>query len=179
MVRIPTKADIRSNPKRTNLSFVCNFFFWGFYDTVDHGDKLTSTSTKSYTYDGDGRTATVTSGGATTSLSYDYESRLTSLAYSGGSTYTYSYNGLDTRVGKNEGTAQTYRRDGVDVTSPVLSDGISHFTPGVSQHTTATTFNHTDQLGSNVASSRGGDAAPLIEPDVRISRIRLTRGPFT
>ena len=116
--------------------------------TVDNGDKLTSTSTKSYTYDADGRTSTVISSSGTTTLNYDYEGRLTSIVNPSGSTYTYTYNGLDTRVGKNEGTSQTFRRDGVDVTSPVLSDGIGHFTPGVSERTTATTFYHADRLGS-------------------------------
>ena len=116
--------------------------------TVDNGDKLTSTSTKSYTYDADGRTKTVVSSAGTTTLNYDYEGRVTSIANPSGSTYTYSYNGLDTRVGKNEGTSQTFRRDGVDVTSPVLSDGVGHFTPGISEHTSATTFNHADRLGS-------------------------------
>ena len=67
----------------------------------------------------------------------------------GCTTFTYSYNGLDTRIGKNEGTSQTYQRDGVDVTSPVLSDGVGHFTPGVSEHvSSATTFNHPDRLGT-------------------------------
>lgn len=61
---------------------------------MDSGDKLTSTSTKSYTYDADDRSKTVTSGIATTTLNYDYEGRVTSIVNPGGSTYTYTYNGL-------------------------------------------------------------------------------------
>ena len=91
----------------------------------------------------------MTSSAGTTSPNYDYESRITSINYPGGSTVTYTYNGLDTRVGKNEGTSQTFQRDGTGVTAPVLSDGLSHFTPGVSQHASgATTFTHADRLGS-------------------------------
>ncbi len=77
--------------------------------TVDNGDKLTSTSTKSYTYASDGRTKTVVSSAGTTTLNYDYEGQVTSITNPSGSTYTYTYNGLDTRVGKNEGTSQTPR----------------------------------------------------------------------
>jgi YD repeat-containing protein len=52
------------------------------------------------TYDAAGRTTAVVSGGNTTSLSYDYEDRVTGITYQGGATNSFTYNGLDTRVGK-------------------------------------------------------------------------------
>jgi YD repeat-containing protein len=106
---------------------------------VDDGDKLTSivnggVTVKSYTYDAAGRTKTVTSSSGTTTLSYDYEDRVTGITYPSLATNSFTYNGLDTRVGKvdSSGTA-TYKRDGADVTDPVLSDGSALYTPGVSR----------------------------------------------
>ena len=43
---------------------------------------------------------------------------------------TYTYNGFDTRVGKN-GT--TYHRDGTGVTAPLISDSNATYTPGISE----------------------------------------------
>ena len=71
---------------------------------------------------------------------------------------SFTYNGLDTRVGKvdSSGTA-TYRRDGAGVTASVLSDGSAVYTPGVSQRrNNATTFDLADRLGT---AGRQTDAA--------------------
>ena len=80
----------------------------------------------------------------TTSLAYDYEGRVTGITYPNSSTNSFTYNGLDTRVGKvdSAGTA-TYKRDGAGVTAPVLSDGSAAYTPGLSQRVSSTsTFFH-------------------------------------
>lgn len=94
----------------------------------------------------------------TTSLSYDYESRVTSITYPSLSTNTFIYNGLDTRVGKTDSSGtKTFRRDGAYVTDPVLSDGASTFTPGVSVRTgTTSRFQHADRLGSFVRQTNAG-----------------------
>src|SRR5437016_816664 len=99
--------------------------------TVDNGDKLTSTSSKTYPYDAAGRTTAVTVGGASTTLAYDYENRVTSITYPSSATNTFNYNALDTRVGKvdSAGTA-SYKRDGVEVTDPVINDAGASYTPG-------------------------------------------------
>jgi RHS repeat-associated protein len=48
----------------------------------------------------------------------------------------------------SSGTA-TYKRDGADVTDPVLSDGSALYTPGVSERRGSTTkFDHQDYLGT-------------------------------
>ncbi len=45
-------------------------------------------------------------------------------------TKSMTYNGLDTRVGMTDSTgSRTFRRAGIGVTSPVLSDGSASFTP--------------------------------------------------
>jgi RHS repeat-associated protein len=66
-----------------------------------------------------------------------------------------TYNGLDTRVGKvDSGGTFTYKRDGVDVTDPVLSDSAASYTPGVSERRSGTSkFYHGERQGSNVAES--------------------------
>ncbi len=38
--------------------------------------------------------------GGTTSLTYDYEGRVTGITYPSAATNSFTYNGLDTRVGK-------------------------------------------------------------------------------
>ena len=122
---------------------------------MDDGDKLTSiaqggTTVKSYTYDAAGRTKTVVTSAGTTTLTYDYESRVTGITYPSSATNSFSYNGLDARVGKvDSGGTATYRRDGAGVTASVLSDGGAVYTPGVSQRRGgATTYDLADRLGT-------------------------------
>ena len=85
----------------------------------------------------------------TTSLTYDFESRVKSISGPGVSN-SFAYNGLDARVGKvDSGGTATYRRDGADVLAPVLGDGSAVYTPGVSQRRAgATTFDLSDRLGT-------------------------------
>ena len=45
-----------------------------------------------FTYDELGRTKSVTSGGQTTTLGYDFEDRLTSIVHPGGAVSNYPYN---------------------------------------------------------------------------------------
>lgn len=118
--------------------------------TYDDGDKLTSTSSKTYTYDAAGRTKTVVSGGNTTTLTYDYEDRVTGITYPGGGTNSFTYNGLDTRVGKVDSVGTfTYKRDGVDVTDPVINDAAASYTPGISEHRGGNSkFYHGERQGS-------------------------------
>ncbi len=84
--------------------------------SVDSGDKLTQVSvsgvpTKTFGYDGAGRTTSIQTSSGTTSFTYDFESRVTGITYPNSSTNSFTYNGLDTRVGKTDsaGTA-TFRR---------------------------------------------------------------------
>ena len=121
---------------------------------IDDGDKLTAVTqggatVKSYGYDAAGRTTSVASSAGTTTLAYDYEGRVTSISGPGVSN-SFTYNGLDTRVGKvDSGGTSAYRRDGADVTDDVLSDGSAVYTPGVSQRRSgATTYDLHDQLGT-------------------------------
>jgi RHS repeat-associated protein len=136
---------------------------------VDDADKLTSitvggSAVKTYSYDTAGRTTSVVTSAGTTSLTYDYESRITQITYPSSATNTFTYNGLDTRVGKVDSVGTfTYKRDGDYVTAPVLEDGASKFTPGVSDRRgSSTRFYHHDRMGSvlrHTSSSQGSTAS--------------------
>ncbi|MBI3722255.1 MAG: RHS repeat-associated core domain-containing protein, partial [Fimbriimonas ginsengisoli] len=82
---------------------------------------------------------------------YDYEDRITSITYPSTATNTFTYNGLDTRVGKVDSAGtKTYKRDGAGVTDAVLSDGAANYTPGVSERRSgASKFYHSDRMGTD------------------------------
>jgi RHS repeat-associated protein len=83
-----------------------------------------------FAYDAAGRTTGIVRSSGTTAFSYDYESRVTSITKPGMVTNTFSYNGLDTRVGMTDSSgSKSFKRNGVYVTDPVLSDGTANFTP--------------------------------------------------
>ncbi|HSI72277.1 MAG TPA: polymorphic toxin-type HINT domain-containing protein, partial [Fimbriimonas sp.] len=137
----------------------------------DDGDKLTAitrgTSTlKSFDYDAAGRTTSITTSAGTTSLGYDYEGRITGITYPNSSTNSFGYNGLDTRVSKSDSNGNaSYRRDGADVTSPILSDSTSTYTTGISVRTGSTsTFQHADWIGTNF---RQSDASQTVSSSLR------------
>ncbi|MCZ7581570.1 MAG: hypothetical protein M5U21_12245 [Fimbriimonadaceae bacterium] len=106
--------------------------------------KIGQQTVKEFTYDSAGRTTAVETSAGTTSLAYDYESRVTGITYPNQSTNSFTYNGLDTRVGMSDsGGSKTFLRDGVSVTSPVLSDGSATYTPAISERrSSTTTFYH-------------------------------------
>ncbi|HLO98714.1 MAG TPA: RHS repeat-associated core domain-containing protein [Fimbriimonas sp.] len=111
--------------------------------SYDDGDKMLTAGAKSYTYDAAGRTTAVTVGANTTNVTYDYESRISTVSGPGISG-SYTYNGLDTRVSKIENSvSQTFARDGVGVTAPVLRDSSASYTPGIAERRgSSTTFLH-------------------------------------
>jgi len=115
----------------------------------DNGDKLLSVTggsdPRTFTYDAAGRTTGIVRGSGTTAFTYDYEGRVTQVTRPGMVTNTATYNGLDTRVTKiDSGGAKTFKRAGVGVTAPVLSDGAATYTPGTSERRsgTSTFFNN-------------------------------------
>jgi RHS repeat-associated protein len=112
------------------------------YDDADklQDIKIGGVTQKSYGYDAAGRTTSVVTGAGTTTLAYDYEGRVTTITYPSTATNTFQYNGLSARTRKvdSAGTAN-YLRNGVTVTSPVLSDSSATYTPGVSERRSGTT----------------------------------------
>ncbi|MBX3114550.1 MAG: RHS repeat protein [Fimbriimonadaceae bacterium] len=129
--------------------------------TYDNADKLTAitggSDARTFTYDAAGRTTGIVRGSGTTAFSYDYESRVTSITKPGMTTNTFTYNGLDTRVGMTDsGGSKTFKRSGVGVTAPVLSDGTANFTPsGEKRGSTKTTF-HSALKNSDIQTNSSG-----------------------
>jgi RHS repeat-associated protein len=128
----------------------------------DDADKLTSitrggSTIKSFTYDAAGRTTEVTVGANTTEFDYDYEDRLVTITYPNLSTNTFTYNAHHARASKVDSSGtQTYMRDGISVTSPVLSDSVANYTPRISERRASTTkYFHSDQLGSTERLTNG------------------------
>jgi len=81
-------------------------------------------SSKTYGYDNAGNVTSVVSGGVTTSLTWDAEERLKTVAVGGTTTQTNTYNGIGQRTKKVEGANTftfTLQDDAID--SDVLSDG--------------------------------------------------------
>ena len=126
----------------------------------------------------------MTANDQTTTIAYDYENRITQITYPGGATNAFSYNGLDTRVGKvDSGGTKTYQRDGAEVTDDVLSDGASTYTPGISVRSSgATTFQHGDRLGTFSLQTNAAQATSATRQygafGVLLSSTRTSAGPF-
>lgn len=130
----------------------------------DAGDKLQNVQRnagagnlllKTYQYDLAGRTTQVTNQvtGVSTSLTYDYEDRISTISTPGMTTNSYAYNALDARVAKTDsGGVFAFLRDGGASTDAVLSDGQNSYVPGVSRHSSGGTVTyHQNRIGSNSA----------------------------
>src|SRR5947209_2657675 len=102
--------------------------------SYDPGDKLLTAGSKTFQYDAAGRTTSISTPLGTEQLTYDYENRIIGISYSGGASNSFTYNGLDARVGKvdSKGTF-AFKRDGAEVTDAVLSDGAANYTPEISE----------------------------------------------
>ena len=135
----------------------------------DDADKLTSlikpNGTANYGYDSCGRLTSVT-GIYSRTYSWNYADRLTSFTNSGNVT-SYTYNGFGARVSKTGSIGnRNYKRDGVGVTAPVLSDSISTSVPGIAEKANSITSTiHTDNIGSTKALSTSGSVTDTMTYD--------------
>lgn len=124
--------------------------------SYDGADKLISrtwlapvSATWNYVYDLAGRLTSIQTPQGNTTLAYNFDDKATSIIGQGFAVY-YNYNAAGARVLKSgTGGPKTYLRNGVDVTSPVISDGQSAFLPGFSERSGSNTKAlHTDRMGS-------------------------------
>ncbi|MEI7986782.1 MAG: RHS repeat-associated core domain-containing protein, partial [Armatimonadota bacterium] len=150
--------------------------------TYDDGDKMLTAGSKSYEYDAAGRTTSVTNGSNVTNLTYDYESRLSSLSGPGISG-SYSYNGLDARVSKIENSvSNTFVRDGIGVTAPVIRDTDAAYTSGVSERRgSVSTFNFSGLKNAELQTSATGATTSTRQHDAYgavVSSTGTWSGPF-
>jgi len=85
----------------------------------------------------------------TTTIAYDYESRITQIHLPDTSTNTFTYNALDTRVGKVDSGGTKTSRPRRGVTDDVLSDE-PRLHAGISgEELGSTKFAHGDRLGTS------------------------------
>src|ERR1700722_6126116 len=122
------------------------------FDAANRVTSVTSgdSSVVYYSYDNANRVTKVVSGANTTSLSYDYENRISGITYPSCSTNSFAYNSNDLRVQKVDSSGtRNYITDGDSPAAPVLSDGLATYTPGLSERRSSTSaFYHGDALGS-------------------------------
>ena len=152
-----------ANGNRTSKQSTVGGLETYLYDNADKLQSVTrSSGTTNYTYDYCGRPTNIGS----RVLTWDYEDRL--LTYSGNSqAASYGYNGVGSRVSTSgTGGSRTYKRNGVGVTAPVLSDGVSTMVPGIAESAGGQTNTiHTDRLGSMKALSNGANVTDTAEFD--------------
>jgi len=153
-------------------------------NTYGTHDQLLTSGSKSYGYDSNGNCTSVTVGTSVTSISYDYENRVTGITYPSSATNSFSYNGNDLRMQKvdSAGTAN-YLCDGTTPASAVLKDGAAVYTPGLSEHRgTTSKFYHGDALGSTrgiTSSSQAVTDSVLYDGfGMTVSRTGTTPTPF-
>src|SRR5207253_1853276 len=117
----------------------------------------------------DGNLTSVTSGGQTTSLEWDYNDRLKKITYPSAATNTFQTNDLGQRVSKTDsGGTTSYLFDGQEANWAVLSDSRADYTRGGGSGTTIRVW-----LGSSAAIPSGVTAAPAGE------HYRNSPGPLT
>ena len=98
---------------------------------------------------------------------WDFEDRLASISGGGVPSTTYGYNGVGSRVSKsNTQGSRTYKRNGVGVTAPVLSDGVATMVPGISEKSGGVTSTILpDRMGSMKGLSSAGAVTETAEFD--------------
>ena len=122
-------------------------------------NELTSTPTTTYTYDNDGNTLTKVVGSNTTSYSWDFENRLSSVTLPGsGGTVAFKYDPLGRRIYKSSSsTTSIYAYDGdnlVEETNAAgavvarYSDGLNIDEPLAMLRSAATSYYNADGLGT-------------------------------
>ena len=93
--------------------------------TVNFSNELTATSNASYTYDSNGNTTSKTDSTGTTSYSWDYENRLSSVTLpNSGGTVTFKYDPLGRRIYKSSTSGSSvYAYDGDNLVEETNSSG--------------------------------------------------------
>ena len=76
--------------------------------TPGAGNELTNSPGVTYTFDNNGNTISATTTSGTTTYTYDYENRLTSVDQNGTVVATYTYNALGQRIGVDDSGTQTW-----------------------------------------------------------------------
>ncbi len=130
-------------------------------------NQLTSSSVATYTYDDNGNTTSKTDSTGTTSYTWDFENRLTSVTLPGtGGTVNFAYDPFGRRIEKIAPTSGTtvYAYDGDNVTEELGGGGnlLAHYTQGsgidqplATSGTGGSYYYHPDGLGSITSLTNG------------------------
>jgi len=94
--------------------------------TTNASNELTGTSNASYTYDSNGNTLTKTVGSDTTTYTWDFENRLTSVTLPGsGGTVSFKYDPFGRRIGKiSPTTTSIFAYDGPSLVEEANGSGV-------------------------------------------------------
>ena len=137
--------------------------------TTNASNEMTANSNASYTYDSNGNTLTKTVGSNTTSYTWDYENRLTSVTLPGsGGTVTFKYDPMGRRIEKaTSSTTSIFAYDGENLIEETNSSGavVARYTqtqnidePVAMLRSSTTSFYQADGLGSVTSLSNGAGA---------------------
>jgi RHS repeat-associated protein len=114
-------------------------------------NELTSTPSASYTYDNDGNTLTKMASSSTTSYTWDYENRLTSVVLPGsGGTATFKYDPFGRRIQK------TFTQGSTTTTTNYVYDGNNSVQDVDQNGNLLARYTETLTIDEPVAESRGG-----------------------
>jgi RHS repeat-associated protein len=115
--------------------------------TTNASNELTATSNASYTYDSNGNTLTKTVGSNTTSYTWDYENRMTSVTLpSSGGAVTFKYDPLGRRIEKiSPTTTSVFAYDGENLIEETNSSGA-----------VVARYSQTENIDEPLAMLRGG-----------------------
>jgi RHS repeat-associated protein len=135
--------------------------------TTNASNELTATSNASYTYDSNGNTLTKTVGSNTTSYSWDFENRLTSVTLPGsGGTVSFKYDPMGRRIYKavSSGGTSVFVYDGDNLVEETNSSGtvVARYSQGqgvdeplAMLRSNATSYYQADGLGSVTSLTNG------------------------
>jgi RHS repeat-associated protein len=138
--------------------------------TTNASNEMTANSNASYTYDSNGNTLTKTVGSNTTSYTWDYENRLTSVTLPGtGGTVSFKYDPLGRRIEKSStATTSVFAYDGDNLIEEANSSGtvVARYTqtqnidePLAMLRSSATSYYNADGLGSVTSLTNSSGAA--------------------
>lgn len=127
--------------------------------TTNASNELTATSNASYTYDSNGNTLTKTVGSDTTSYTWDFENRLTSVTLPGsGGTVSFKYDPFGRRIYKSpsggtsifayDGASLVEETNGAGAVAARYAQGASIDEPLAMLRSSSTSYYNADGLGS-------------------------------
>ena len=158
--------------------------------TTNASNELTATSNSSHTYDSNGNTLTKTVGSNTTSYTWDFENRLTSVTLPGtGGTVTFKYDPLGRRIEKiSPTTTSVFAYDGDNLIEEANSSGavVARYTqtqnidePVAMLRSSATSYYNADGLGSVTSLTNSSGAAAQTYTYDSYGNVTATSGSLT